>query len=82
MDHLGWVRYYDSLSLVPYLLRGDGSPGFITYDDPASTYRRVWCSLWKVGLGGSFIWSLDADYDGLGQDLLEAMYQATMSGAN
>jgi GH18 family chitinase len=32
-----------------------------------------------LGLGGTFMWSLDADYDGHSQDLLEAMYQATMN---
>jgi chitinase len=74
----GWQRYYDPVSWVPYLLRADGTPGFITYDDARSTYLRVWYSDWVRGLGGSFMWSLDADYDGHSQDLLDAMYKASL----
>jgi chitinase len=74
----GWQRYYDPVALVPYLVRTDGSPGFITYDDEFSTYTRVYYSDWILGLGGTFMWSLDADYDGHSQDLLNAMYQATV----
>jgi len=73
----GWVSYRDPVAVVPYLLRKDGSPGFITYDDPLSTYTRVIYSDWVQGLGGTFMWSLDADYDGHSQDLLDAMYLAT-----
>jgi chitinase len=79
VNKLGWTAYYDPVALVPYLLRSDGTPGFITYDGPLSTYTRVWYSDWARGLGGTFMWSLDADFDGQSQDLLEAMYQATMS---
>ena len=79
VNHLGFVRHYDSIAGVPYLLRADGKPGFITYDDPASTYLRVWYTDWKRGLGGTFLWSLDADYDGSSQDLLDAMYDATLN---
>jgi chitinase len=75
----GWETFYDPIALVPYMLKTDGSNGFITYDDPVSTYLRVAYSDWSLGLGGTFMWSLDADYDGHSQDLLEAMYQATMS---
>ncbi|HEY6337233.1 MAG TPA: glycoside hydrolase family 18 protein [Candidatus Sulfotelmatobacter sp.] len=75
----GWVRYYDSIAGVPYLLRANGKPGFITYDDPSSTYLRVWYTDWERGLGGTFLWSLDADYDGMSQDLLDAMYNATLN---
>ena len=64
---------------VPYMLRQDGSPGYITYDDEFSTYYRVWYSVWQRELGGSFMWSLDADYDGHSQDLLDAMYSATVA---
>jgi chitinase len=73
----GWYSILDQVTLVPYLLRSDGSPGFITYDDPTSTFYRVWYSDWQRNLGGSWMWSLDADYDGSSQDLLEAMYQAS-----
>jgi chitinase len=81
----GWVRTYDSIAGVPYLVRSNGKPGFITYDDPSSTYLRVWYADWERGLGGTFLWSLDADYDGTSQDLLDAMYDATLNipgGAN
>jgi len=74
----GWRTYYDTYSLVPYMLRTDGKPGFITYDDSFSTFYRVAYSVWRRGLGGSFMWSLDADYDGQTQDLLDAMYNASL----
>ncbi len=73
----GWVSHRDPVALVPYLLKKDGSPGYITYDDPLSTYTRVLYSDWVQNLGGTFMWSLDADYDGQSQDLLDAMYRAT-----
>jgi len=75
----GWQSYRDPYALVPYLLRTDGQPGYITYDDAQSTYTRVTYSLWQRGLGGTFLWSLDQDYDGQSQDLLDAMYQATLN---
>lgn len=79
IDKDGWETYYDTYALVPYMLRADGSPGYITYDDPFSTYYRVWYSDWQRGVGGTFMWSLDADYDGQSQDLLDAMYAATLA---
>jgi chitinase len=79
VNQKGWKTFYDPIALVPYMLKADGGNGFITYDDPISTYRRVSYCDWSLGLGGTFMWSLDADYDGLGQDLLEAMYQATIN---
>ncbi len=36
----GWHTYRDPLALVPYMLKTDGSDGFITYDDAFSTYYR------------------------------------------
>jgi chitinase len=78
INHNGWRTFYDTYSLVPYMLRTDGKPGFITYDDTFSTFYRVAYSVWRRGLGGSFMWSLDADYDGRSQDLLEAMYNASL----
>jgi len=74
----GWQTFYDPIALVPYMLKTDGTDGYITYDDAVSTYLRVWYSDWKRGLGGTFMWSLDADYDGHSQDLLDAMYAATV----
>jgi chitinase len=76
----GWYTTYDPKAYVPYMLKLDGSNGYITYDDAFSTYFRVWYSDWDRGLGGTFMWSLDADYDGQSQDLLDAMYQATVVG--
>lgn len=73
----GWRTYYDPYALVPYMIREDGGPGFITYDDAFSTFYRVWYTDWQRGLGGTFIWELDADYDGQSQDLLDAAYNAT-----
>jgi len=73
----GWHTIYDPIALVPYMLRDDGGPGYITYDDYFSTYNRVWYSDWVRGLGGTFMWSLDADYDGHSQDLMDAMYAAS-----
>jgi chitinase len=74
----GWRTYYDPYSLVPYMLKADGSEGFITYDDASSTFYRVWYTDWSRGLGGTFIWEIDADYDGSTQDLLEAAYNASL----
>ena len=73
----GWYTQYDPIALVPYMLRVDGSDGYITYDDAFSTYFRVWYSDWQRGLGGTFMWSLDADYDGHSQDLMDAMFSAS-----
>ena len=75
----GWKTYRDPIALVPYMLRTDGSDGYITYDDALSTYMRTWYSDYILGLGGTFMWSLDADYDGDSQDLLTAMYNATLT---
>lgn len=74
----GWHTQYDPIALVPYMLRDDGSRGYITYDDAFSTYFRVWYADWQRGLGGTFMWSLDADYDGHSQDLMDAMYSASV----
>jgi len=76
----GWYPQYAPIALVPYMLKTDGSDGYITYDDPFSTYYRVWYSDWDRGLGGTFMWALDEDYDGHSQDLLDAMYWATLTG--
>jgi len=80
VNQRGWKSYRDPIALVPYLLKEDGSNGFITYDDPLSIYTRTHYSDYVLGLGGTFMWSLDADYDGHSQDLLSAMYAATVEG--
>ena len=76
----GWQTFYDPIAMVPYMLKVDGSDGYITYDDAYSTYFRVWYADWQRGFGGTFMWSLDADYDGKSQDLLDAMYNASVGG--
>jgi chitinase len=78
----GWVTFYDPIAFVPYMLRENGGDGYITYDDAFSTYYRVWYSDWERGLGGTFMWSLDADYDGHSQDLMVAMYNASLKTSN
>jgi chitinase len=77
----GWYTLYDPIAYVPYMLKTDGKDGYITYDDFFSTYYRVWYSDWERGLGGTFMWALDEDYDGHSQDLLDAMYAGTLTGA-
>jgi chitinase len=78
INAMGWRTYYDPYSLVPYMLKADGSEGYITYDDASSTFYRVWYTDWERDLGGTFIWELDADYDGTTQDLLDASYNASL----
>ena len=73
---LGWQREMDWKTGNPYLLYGPGENGFITYDDANSTYARSAYALWVRGVGGIFMWSLDADYDGRSQDLFDAMSAA------
>jgi chitinase len=80
IDKDGWETLYDPIAYVPYMLKKNGSDGYITYDDYFSTYFRTWYSDYERGLGGMFMWSLDADYDGHSQDLLNAMYSATVTG--
>ncbi len=80
INQRGWQTFYDPVAMVPYMLRANGGNGYITYDDAFSTYFRVWYSDWQRGLGGTFMWSLDADYDGHSQDLLDAMYNASVGG--
>jgi chitinase len=62
------------------MLKKDGSDGYITYDDPVSTYLRVWYFDWDRGLRRHVHVVLDADYDGHSRDLLDAMYTATVGG--
>lgn len=77
VNAMGWRRRMDWASGNPYLVRDAGrEPGFITYDDAASTYERTSYALWTRDVGGVFMWSLDADYDGRSQDLFDAMWSA------
>jgi chitinase len=72
----GWVQSFDPVAMAPYLVRGSPASGFITYDDPASTARKVEYALEVRNLGGVFMWELSGDYDGKKQDLLDSMYKA------
>lgn len=78
IGHPGWVRHRDTMAKAPYLLYHGmgGQTGFISYDDAQSTRTKVNYVLGKRNFGGVFLWSLDADYDGTSQDLLDAMYGA------
>jgi chitinase len=73
----GWTSHLDPVSMAPYLTSDDPShPGFITYDDTASITRKVVYALQVRGLGGVFTWELAEDFDGMNQDLMDAMYAA------
>ncbi|HWZ82950.1 MAG TPA: glycoside hydrolase family 18 protein [Terriglobales bacterium] len=76
IDQMGWVRHRDSVARSPFLLYqgAGGQPGFISYDDAQSTRAKANYVLGERGFGGVFMWSLDADYDGSSQDLLDALY--------
>jgi chitinase len=78
INKMGWVRRRDAAAKSPYLLyQGTtGQPGFISYDDAQSTAKKVNYVLKQRDFGGVFMWSLDADYDGTSQDLLDAMFGA------
>jgi chitinase len=75
----GWTRRFDPIAMAPYLVHEAEPPGFITYDDPQSTARKVVYALQVRDLGGVFMWELSADFDGKNQDLLEAMHKAFRS---
>ena len=72
----GWVQSLDPVAMAPYLTHSGPAPGFITYDDPDSTARKVAYALEVRDLGGVFMWELSQDYDGKKQDLLDSMYKA------
>lgn len=65
---------FESVESEQALGIGSSLTGFITYDDPASTARKVKYVIGDRDLGGVFMWDLSADYDGRSQDLLNAMY--------
>jgi chitinase len=72
----GWTRHLDPVAMAPYLVHDADPAALITYDDPESTMRKVIYALQVRDLGGVFTWELSSDYDGTGQDLLDAMYAA------
>lgn len=70
----GWTPGIDPVAMAPYLIRATPTASFITYDDPASTARKVAYALEVRNLGGVFMWELSGDYDGKKQELLDSMY--------
>ncbi len=78
INHDGWDREFDNSAKSPYLVNST-LPGFITYDDGASTMRKTLYVLKQRGFGGVFMWELSADYDGHNQDLMNSMYKAVQS---
>ena len=74
INHQGWQREFDDAAKSPYLVNST-LPGFISYDDSASTGHKTRYILKQRGFGGVFMWELSADYDGRSQDLLKAMYK-------
>jgi chitinase len=66
VNQQGWTRHYDSLALAPYLtnpnIQNLNIPGFITYDDEATTARKTGYVMHKRGFGGMFMWELSGDY--------------------
>jgi chitinase len=71
-----WAENFDEIAQAPYLLDASGKTfGFITYDDPSSTYNKVIYALNQRHLGGVFMWELSEDYNGQTQPLLTAMHE-------
>ncbi len=77
INRMGWKAHYDPIARAPYLLQEDpnATPGFLTYDNEASTARKARYVLGSRQFGGIFMWDVSADYDGKTQDLLDAMYE-------
>lgn len=65
----GYVRYFHFESMVPWLFNGST---FISYEDEASIQMKAQYSKSK-GLGGTMIWELSQDPNGV---LLNALYNA------
>jgi chitinase len=79
INHQGWQLELDPAAGESPYLTNSTLPGFITFDDSASTYRKTRYVLKERGFGGIFMWELSADYDGHSQDLLTAMYNAWLA---
>jgi len=78
IDHQGWKSYRDNIAQAPYLLYAGSAhgPAFLTYDDASSTEAKTKLVLGSRKMGGMFTWEISADYDGVSQDLLDAMHRA------
>jgi chitinase len=75
MHSSAWQKESDHSAKSPYMVNSM-LPGFITYDNAASTSSKTRYILKQRGFGGVFMWELSADYDGKSQDLMDAMYKA------
>lgn len=75
MHSSAWQKESDKSARSPYMVNS-AMPGFITYDNAASTSSKTRFILKQRGFGGVFMWELSADYDGKSQDLMNAMYKA------
>lgn len=69
-----WVRYWDNSAMSPYLLPMSGAASMISYDDAPSILAKSNYALNNAGVGGVFMWALNQDYLGPGnQPLLASM---------
>ena len=67
----GWTRFWDDVSLVPYLVNPNKNK-MVFYDDPESITIKCDYALEK-DLGGVMIWSIGSDYIDGKQPLLESI---------
>ena len=80
---LGWTENWDGLAEAPYLLDPNFPTfGFITYDNPTSTKKKVQYAIGQKHLGGVFMWELSQDYNGTTQPLLDAMHTAVVESSS
>ena len=68
-----WTAQRDTTAGVPYLLRADGTPGVITFDDPTSIAAKCRYAVAQQ-LGGAIIWRLGQD--GVGAPATQPLLQA------
>lgn len=80
---VGWTESWDDLADAPYLLDPNFPTfGFITYDNPTLTTKKVQYAIAQKHLGGVFMWELSQDYNGTTQPLLNAMHSALKEAEN
>ncbi|HTS36344.1 MAG TPA: glycoside hydrolase family 18 protein [Candidatus Solibacter sp.] len=73
----GWTEKVDPLASAPYATNPNTAHiGFLTYDTPSSTAKKVNYALKTRGLGGVFMWEISQDYNGKTQPLMTAMHNA------
>ena len=79
----GWTRYWDNSAMSPYILPNGGGSSMISYDDPPSILAKANYALNNAQVGGVFMWALNQDYLGAGnQPLLASLVQmASLCGS-